>query len=117
MLLDEIRKARRSKGLTQRELAEGLGTSVKAIARLEAGVGTMPTLIRVMDALQYRVAGLAAGRSFVEQLVNRRKNLGWTLVEAAERASGRSSVLRLIRRSRVKPFYATRERAHPLPSP
>ncbi|PZU70223.1 MAG: hypothetical protein DI554_00330 [Sphingobium sp.] len=98
MLLEEIKKARRSKGLTQRDLAEGLNTSVKAIARLENGVGTMPLLIRVMDALQYRVAGLAAGRSFTEQLQTRRKNLGWTMVQAAERASISRTTLASIER-------------------
>ncbi|RSU69654.1 hypothetical protein BRX37_23945 [Sphingomonas sp. S-NIH.Pt3_0716] len=98
MLLDEIRKARRSKGLTQREIAEGLGVNVKAVARLENGVGTMPLLIRVMDALQYRVAGLAAGRSFTEQLITRRKNLGWTMVQAAERAAISRTTLASIER-------------------
>mgnify|MGYP003352694820 CR=1 FL=1 len=49
-------------------------------------MSTMPLLVRVMDALQYRVAGLAAGRSFVEQLITRRKNSGWTMVEAASKA-------------------------------
>lgn len=98
MLLEEIKKARRSKGLTQRDLAEGLNTNVKAIARLENGVGTMPLLVRVMDALQYRVAGLAAGRSFVEQLITRRKNLGWTMVEAASKAGISRTTLASIER-------------------
>lgn len=86
MLLDEIRKARKGKGLTQARLGELVGVSQKAIARLEAGVGSMDLLIRVMIECDYRVAGLAAGRTFVEQIRKRRVNLDWTVSEAADRS-------------------------------
>lgn len=36
-LIDELRQARRSRGLTQRDVADALGTTQSAVARLEAG--------------------------------------------------------------------------------
>lgn len=38
-LLDELLRARRRAGLTQREVAERMGTKTPAVARLEAGGG------------------------------------------------------------------------------
>ena len=74
MLLDEIRKARKGKGLTQARLAELVGSSQKAIARLESGVGSMDVMLRVLIETECRIANLARGRTFVEQLINRRGN-------------------------------------------
>jgi|SRR5437867_9212346 len=51
-----VREARRRACLTQRELAERLGTTQSAIARLESG-GEEPTFERVADAV--RACGLA----------------------------------------------------------
>jgi transcriptional regulator with XRE-family HTH domain len=50
-----IREARRRAGLTQRELADRLGTTQSAIARLERG-GTEPSYERVAEAV--RVCGM-----------------------------------------------------------
>jgi DNA-binding XRE family transcriptional regulator len=49
----EIRALREAKGLSQRELAERVGTTQSAIARLEAGrvSPSLPTLDRVAAAL------------------------------------------------------------------
>lgn len=49
----EIRGLREARGLSQRELAERVGTTQSAIARLEAGniSPSLPTLDRVADAL------------------------------------------------------------------
>ena len=50
---DRVRAAREHAGLTQRELAERMGTSQAAIARLEAGgvSATLATLHRVASAI------------------------------------------------------------------
>lgn len=48
---DLIREARRRARLTQRELADRLGTTQSAIARLERG-GTEPSYERVVQALR-----------------------------------------------------------------
>lgn len=55
--LDEVLKARASSGLTQAQLAERIGTTQSAIARLESGAGkpSVATLQRYADALGYRV--------------------------------------------------------------
>jgi transcriptional regulator with XRE-family HTH domain len=52
-LATEIHALREKRGLTQRELAELLGTTQSAIARLEGGgvSPSLPTLDKVADAL------------------------------------------------------------------
>jgi transcriptional regulator with XRE-family HTH domain len=52
-LSGEIRRLRASSGLSQRDLAERVGTTQSAIARLEAGriSPTLPTLDRIAEAL------------------------------------------------------------------
>ena len=49
----EIHELREKRGLSQRELAERLGTTQSAVARLEAGnvSPSLPTLDKVADAL------------------------------------------------------------------
>ena len=49
----EIRELREKRGLSQRELAERLGTTQSAVARLEAGnvSPSLPTLDKVAEAL------------------------------------------------------------------
>ncbi len=49
----EIHELREKRGLSQRELAERLGTTQSAVARLEAGnvSPSLPTLDRVAEAL------------------------------------------------------------------
>ena len=61
-LLDEILKARAEAGLTQAELAERIGTTQSAIARMETALAngrkhspTIATLRRYAAALGYRV--------------------------------------------------------------
>jgi len=57
--LDEVLKARASAGLTQAEVAERVGTTQSAIARLESGARkhspSIATLQRYARALGYRV--------------------------------------------------------------
>ncbi len=48
---DLIREARRRRGLTQRQLAEKLGTTQSAIARLESAA-TAPSFDRVIEILR-----------------------------------------------------------------
>jgi transcriptional regulator with XRE-family HTH domain len=58
-LLDEILKARTNAGITQEELAERIGTTQSAVARMETAIGkhspTVATLRRYAAALGYRV--------------------------------------------------------------
>jgi DNA-binding XRE family transcriptional regulator len=50
----EIRALREARGLSQRELAERVGTTQSAIARLEGGnvSPSLPTLDKIAEALQ-----------------------------------------------------------------
>jgi len=52
-LAEQVRQIREDKGLSQAELAEGMGTTQSAVARLEAGgtSPTIPTLRKLADAL------------------------------------------------------------------
>lgn len=58
-LLDEILKARTEAGLTQAELAERIGTTQSAVARMERAIGkhspSIATLKRYASALGYRL--------------------------------------------------------------
>src|SRR5436190_21964859 len=58
-LLDEILKARTEAGLTQAELAERIGTTQSAVARMETAIGkhspSIATLKRYASALGYRL--------------------------------------------------------------
>src|SRR5437764_15432326 len=56
---DKVAERRQEKGLSQRELAELVGTTQSAIARLERG-GRPPridTLLRIADALDCELGG------------------------------------------------------------
>jgi transcriptional regulator with XRE-family HTH domain len=57
--LDEVLKARAESGLTQAEVAERVGTTQSAIARLESGAmkhsPSIATLQKYAEALGYRV--------------------------------------------------------------
>ena len=58
-LLDAFLKARAKTGLTQREVAEKIGTTQSAIARMESGFGghspSLATLSRYAQALGYKI--------------------------------------------------------------
>ena len=58
-LLDEILKARAAAGFTQAELAERIGTTQSAVARMESAIGkhspSIATLKRYASALGYRL--------------------------------------------------------------
>ena len=57
--LDEFLKARMNTGMTQAEIAEKMGTTQSAIARLESGKGphspSLSTLRKYARALGYRI--------------------------------------------------------------
>lgn len=55
--LDEVLTARAASGLTQAQVAERIGTTQSAVARLESGKAkpSIATLQRYADALGYRV--------------------------------------------------------------
>lgn len=58
-LLDEFLKARAAQGLTQAQVAEKIGTTQSAVARMESGKGkhspSLATLSRYADALECRL--------------------------------------------------------------
>ena len=58
-LLDEFLKARMSQGLTQAQVAEKIGTTQSAVARMESGSGkhspSLATLTKYADALGCRL--------------------------------------------------------------
>ncbi|MEG3176168.1 DNA N-6-adenine-methyltransferase [Sphingomonas sp. RB3P16] len=84
-MIDELREARRSAGWSQRTLASRIGVEPQTIKRLEGGVGSVPTLIAVMAALDFHLAGLGPGKTLSEQLRTRRRARTMTLEAAAMR--------------------------------
>lgn len=81
-----MQDARRAAGWSQRTLADRVGIDVQAIKRLERGIGSVPTLIAAMKALDFRLTGLGPGRSLPEQLRARRLKRSITLDGMAVRA-------------------------------
>jgi transcriptional regulator with XRE-family HTH domain len=83
--IDELLKARASAGLTQAQLAERIGTTQSAVARLESGGAHSPsiaTLQRYASALGFRVevrfvkVEKRSGRSTRGARVGRRSGTG-----------------------------------------
>ena len=85
MLVKELREARRLAGWSQRTLAERVDLDAQAIKRLEKGVGSVGTLIMVMGALDFRLTGLAPGRTLAEQLRATRRKRSMSLDEMTEK--------------------------------
>lgn len=86
-LIGELIKARQEDGRSMRYLAAKAGVTPGAIKQLENGKGTVATLVAVLNALPFQVAGLAPGRTFAEQLQNRRAKKGMSLETVATKAS------------------------------
>ncbi|QBM75885.1 helix-turn-helix domain-containing protein [Sphingomonas sp. AAP5] len=82
-MIDELREARRSAGWSQRTLASRVGVEPQTIKRLEGGVGSVRTLVAVMAALDFHLAGLGPGKTLSEQLLTRRRARSMTLEAAA----------------------------------
>lgn len=85
-LLKELAEARSGKGMSQSALAETLDVPRLTITRLEAGTGSIPTLLRAMRALEFRVAGVARGATLPAQIAARRKRLCMTVDVVAAKA-------------------------------
>lgn len=86
ILIHELRDARRMSGWSQRTLADRIGVDTQTIKRLEKGIGSVPTLITAMAALDFRLTGLAAGTSLPEQLRAQRRKRSLSLREAAAKS-------------------------------
>lgn len=85
MLIDDLKTARLSAGLTQKALGVRIGSDAQAIKRLEGGVGSMRTLMAVCEALDFRLTGLGPGETLGEQLRHRRLKRSLTLAKLATR--------------------------------
>lgn len=85
-MIEELREARRLAGWSQKTLAGRIGVDAQAIKRLEKGVGSVPTLVAAMTALDFRLTGLGPGRTLPEQLRACRRRRSMSLDELAGRA-------------------------------
>ena len=72
-------------GWSQKALAERIAVDAQTIKRLEKGVGSFPTLIAAMAALDFRLTGLGPGKTVPEQLRARRRKRSISLEEMAKR--------------------------------
>lgn len=72
--------------MSQRELASRLGVTRLAITRLEAGIGSIPLLSKVMDEIGFRLSGVARGGRLSDQLRARRIRLGMTTRDVAKKS-------------------------------
>lgn len=108
ILIGELREARRSKGWSQKTLADKIGVDAQTIKRIERGQGSVATLITVMKALDFRLSGLGNGKTLAKQLINERgersrsalaKKAGISIatIDALERGEGTvASLIRLL---------------------
>jgi len=83
ILIEEIRAARLASGWSRKTLAERVKTSPQMIQRLENGIGSVKTLVAVMAALDFQLAGLGPGTTLAEALRNRRQKRKWSLDKLA----------------------------------
>ena len=70
-------------GWSQRTLADRIGVDAQAVKRLEKGIGSVPTLIAVMTALDFRLTGLGSSKTLPEQLRDTRRKRSMSLDELA----------------------------------
>ncbi len=66
-------------------MAERIGVSPQVIKRLEKGIGSTPTLVAAMEAMDFRLTGIGPGKTLPEQLRNRRRERSWSLDLTAAR--------------------------------
>jgi transcriptional regulator with XRE-family HTH domain len=67
-------------------LAVRIGVDAQAVKRLERGVGSVPTLIAAMTALDFRLTGLGPGTTLPEQLRALRRKRSLSVAEMARKA-------------------------------
>ena len=83
-MIEELRLARVSAGWSQKTLGDRIGVDAQTIKRLEKGVGSVPTLVSAMTALDFRLTGLGPGTGLPEQLRMRRRRRALSLAHIAE---------------------------------
>src|SRR5215207_6358944 len=71
----EIRRARKMRGLSRKEVAERSGIAVATLANLEAGRGTVSPLISVLREIRYRFRTQPQGTPLGIWLRDRRSGL------------------------------------------
>lgn len=93
-----IRASRRSRKLTQSDLAEKAEVSRQAVGLVESGGGRLSTLLAIQEFAPVRLRGLPPGRSFAERLrlVRGRR----TIVEAAKLANLSANTWRELERGK-----------------
>lgn len=85
-MIAELKLARRSAGWSQTTLADRIGVDPQTIKRLEKGIGSVATLLAAMAALDFRLTGLASGKTLREQLRASRRQQAMSVAKAAARA-------------------------------
>lgn len=86
-LLEGLAAARSSVGMSQSSLAEKIGVPRLTVTRMEAGIGSVSTLLAAMSALEFRVSGVARGSTLPEQLRARRERLKRSIPDVAAKAA------------------------------
>jgi transcriptional regulator with XRE-family HTH domain len=92
----ELALARMNKGFSQASLAHKLNFSRLVIARLEAGVGSVPRLLTVMKFLEFRLSGIARGSTLPEQLRARREQKGLSVHDIARQSGLTSKTIEVV---------------------
>ena len=87
---EHVAIARKAVGLSQQALATKVGVNREAVARFEAGSGSVALLTKVMSAIPMRMHGVAKGLSIVDQIANARLKRKWEVQDVA-RATGLDS--------------------------
>lgn len=97
MLIKDLREARCSSGLSQRALADRVGVSAQMIKRLERNsVGSVPTLLAVISALDYQITGIGPGTGLIDQLCRRRQKKGLSIEQLAKRTGLSRTTIRAV---------------------
>lgn len=83
---ETLRAARRSVGMTQQQVANAAGISVRSVVDLESGKGGMGAFQAAAKVVELRLSEIGIGQSLGEQVRNARLRRRWSRCDVAQRS-------------------------------
>ena len=96
---ESLRAARKAVGMTQADAASKSGVSRQTVVGLESGKGSIPNFHAVAAAVEFRIAGLPAGKTTGARIALARSKRKWTQAKLAEKAGISVPTVRSVERN------------------